>query len=238
LNTLFIKVFAFIKSFFNYKFEQNTNEFERTKKEFEQIKKNADTLSKLILKAKNNIRIFAGEGTFIFNQYATISALKAVKAMRPDLIIDVIISPVIFVEVRIIKNHLHKYNGIVDLAKKGLVNLYRRNNRTKSSHYYLIDNGKYYSSEKYHPASTSFLNRKAERLSRKKREERCNEFDSLKKNTYAVKVPEDDFLMLSYGNIKKVLELSDEMGMVYDDLTKEQVEKIVRQNKDVMYNHF
>ncbi|OIP32143.1 MAG: hypothetical protein COW04_03045 [Deltaproteobacteria bacterium CG12_big_fil_rev_8_21_14_0_65_43_10] len=61
-----------------------------------------DLIIEQIRKATKSIKIYGGEGYYVYNNPDVISEFRQIKEDNPELEIKVILSPIIFVEAKII----------------------------------------------------------------------------------------------------------------------------------------
>lgn len=204
------------------------NNFMR-KKDISQIKKAALSLAEDIRKTKRTIRINAGEGYLIYNHSEVKSALK--EAGRRKVETKIIVGPVVFVEPIVRDNGVYRENGLLELAKEGVVSLYKRTKRTCEPHYKIFDDGDTnYQVEEYHSAATDFGMRRPKEEDVEDVSVLCKKFDeAIKKGEVCISEdPYNDFLLLSYGEIKEVSKRAEQDNKNFDNLTREEIEKYLQ----------
>lgn len=193
------------------------------KKEIERIGREATLLVEDIAKAESSIKIYGGEGYLLYNHHRVVSAFRRKKASNPGLKIDVILSPMIFVEAKILNGTIYKYNGLLELAKEKIINLYVRTTRTKQFHYRIIDDGKKrYRIEEYHNVLAPFIERKRSQPLGVDISKLGNDFDNLimKKEVTESIDPSKEFVLLTCRDILKVFKKA---GERFDDLTYNEI---------------
>lgn len=197
--------------------------------EIEAIRKGAFRKAELIKKAEKNIRIYGGEGAYIYEYEEVITAFRQQKHNIPSLSIKVILGPTIYSLPEIKSNKIIKKPTLFNLARDGIIHLYCRKKRTKDNHYFIIDDGKYSEIQAYHPVLAPFNQRKKLKVPKEHINELCNIFDALINNNKVIELTDPDYncLLLSYGDFQKIKDFTNQNKIEFDDLEKEEVEKIL-----------
>ncbi|MBI1769656.1 MAG: hypothetical protein HYR67_14910 [Bacteroidetes bacterium] len=173
---------------------------------------------------KESLRIYSGEAnSAIFSNIRFLEALKQCKR-RGVKRMQVVVGPVL---------SCYSINGkrispIADLAKQGAIELYFRPRRGTVKHFCIFDDQNAKVQPSHKPAEEVHLRKSFQRVSKDDAPftTLLADFNHYARKENKSRHPEQEFLLLTPTEIREV---AARVGSKYDNLTKNQIQKLVRQ---------
>lgn len=183
-----------------------------------------DSITETLKTARKNVKIFAGEAHWaIFDHPDIIDTLTDLR--KQGVNIKVVVGPVIST------GGAPNSPELVDIAKKGILELYYRSKRGSDPHFMIIDDSVAFVEEKGHPPLLLLRDRTSRKVERSSSPLEFAKYlakfnkASTKKNFVAN--PNERYIFLRSFDIRRAMKIANERGKNYDSLTATEIKELI-----------